>query len=274
MLTKVLRSVRDHGLLTTFRKATARLPFRRFLWQRKLRELHRMFGTMPRSEIFEYIYRRNIWASPESASGSGSTLKATESMRNHLGQIVKEFEVRSIYDAPCGDFNWMRLVMERSPQIVRYVGADIVPEIIRRNERRFGSKRIMFVVRDIVVDRFPSGLPFDLWMCRDCLIHLSFLDILRMLENFCSSEIKYMLTDTFLGAIRNMDIDTGHFRLNDLFAEPFSFPREAVKYRLNDYIEGDPPKEMVLFAREDIAAALPKMRDRLALGGFPMAPVR
>jgi hypothetical protein len=64
-----------------------------------------------------------------------------------------------------------------------------------------------------------------------------------------------------------MDIDTGHYILNDVFSDPFNFP-SRVKYRFLDHLAPDPPKEMVLLSREDVSSALPKMRERDVLGGL------
>ena len=64
-----------------------------------------------RSEIFDNIYEMNYWRNCESLSGDGSTLNYTENLRKQLPNLIKAFSINTIYDAPCGDFNWMRGVV-------------------------------------------------------------------------------------------------------------------------------------------------------------------
>ena len=57
--------------------------------------------------------------------------------------------------------------------------------------------------------------------------HLSFVDIYKSLENFCSSRTKYILTTNFInreGGFDNVDIRSGDYRPIDLFSDPFNFP--------------------------------------------------
>src|SRR6266511_4866403 len=58
-------------------------------------------------EIFTYIYRTNLWGSPESGSGVGSELAATEVLRAEIPRLIRLYEVGSLLDLPCGDFGWL-----------------------------------------------------------------------------------------------------------------------------------------------------------------------
>ena len=53
----------------------------------------------------------------------------------------------------------------------------------------------------------------------------------------------------------NVDIADGEFRLLDLHSEPFALPRETL-FRIADYIFPFPPREMCVWTREQVAAAL------------------
>src|SRR5208282_4814817 len=91
--------------------------------------------------------------------------------------------VQLLFDAPCGDLNWMKQV--RFPTGMRYIGADIVEELIaslRENYKVDDSKS--FTVVDIINDSHPRS---DLWLCRDGLFHFSFADIFSTLDRFVSS---------------------------------------------------------------------------------------
>src|SRR5579859_3324001 len=67
-----------------------------------------------RSAVFTAIYRLNYWnegkPAETSISGPGSNLDATTRARDALLQVIAEFGVRSLLDAPCGDLFWMRHV--------------------------------------------------------------------------------------------------------------------------------------------------------------------
>jgi hypothetical protein len=114
-------------------------------------------------------------------------------------------------------------------------------------------------VTDIVTDTFP---PADLWLCRDCLFHLSINDIRQALGHFIEANIPYLLTTTHKnaqhGGFQNSDIISGDYRLIDLFAPPFNFPTD-VKYRIDDWFEDDPWREMCLWTRQQVMSAAAKM---------------
>jgi len=247
---KIKVSLRRHGLTTTIVKIL-RYPYT-CLQERQHRQ---MLGHATRSEIFSKIYRTNYWRSFESASGSGSTLAYTENLRKQLPVLFDKFAIRSIYDAPCGDFNWMREVIKYHP--IAYHGSDIVAHLIDDLNRKYASANVAFSVADIVTDTFP---PADLWLCRDCLFHLSINDIRQTLGHFIEANIPYLLTTTHKSSMwwQNIDIISGDHRLIDLFAPPFNFPTD-VKYRIDDWIEGYPPQEMCLWTRQQVKSAVAKM---------------
>lgn len=51
-------------------------------------------------ELFSYYYRTNKWGNDESLSGPGSSLAATSNLRKFLPEIIKDYGIRSILDAP------------------------------------------------------------------------------------------------------------------------------------------------------------------------------
>jgi hypothetical protein len=169
--------------------------------------------------IFHALYRRNLLRNMESLSGSGSTLEQTGELRSQLPALLNQLGVRSVVDAPCGDFNWMQHLVA---SIERYTGVDVVPEIIQANQRKHGSSTRQFRVADICQDSIPCA---DLILCRDCLVHLSFADIARAIGNFRRSGSRYLLTTTFTDLQANVDIVTGEWRPLNLVLPPFDFPR-------------------------------------------------
>ena len=204
------------------------------------------------SAVFTEIYAKRLWKGGKSDSGPGSELAYTENLRFYLPVLFERFGIRTIVDAACGDFNWMRFV----PLIreMSYVGIDIVPRIIAQNQRRYADDRRKFAVGNIVTDPLPTA---DMLICRDCPFHLSNRDIILLLQNFVASNSAYLLTSTHVnnGSFVNTDINTGHFRLLDLFSEPFCLPRN-VHYCIDDYVPPFPPRTMCLWDRVQISSAI------------------
>lgn len=205
-------------------------------------------------ERFERIWRANRWHGDESRSGKGSSLAYTANLRARLPELIERFGVGSVFDAPCGDFHWMRTVVEAGS--FRYVGGDIVPEIVA-DLARHANERVAFRVFDLTTDRFPRA---DLWLCRDCWFHLSYADVLASLEGFVASSIPYLLTTSHEadGSFRNRDVRSGGFRRIDLFAPPFGFPRETL-FDVEDWIPPHPPRHMHLWERAQVLPVVQRL---------------
>lgn len=181
---------------------------------------------------FGEIYRRNIWGNPESASGLGSSVSATDAIRQGLVDVCRDYSVSSMLDAPCGDYGWMS---SAKLPIETYIGLDIVPELIEANRSKYRSESVRFETADLTRDPLPK---VDLILCRDCLVHLSFENILRVLRNMVQSGSRYLLTTTFPEHDQNGDIIDGDWRLLNLQKKPFSFP-EPLRLINERCTEGD-----------------------------------
>lgn len=191
-------------------------------------------SRMSSKQIFNEIYRCNAWEDSESLSGGGSNLINTEVIRSELPKLLFDLGARSLFDIPCGDFNWMKHVNIDS---CTYIGADIVEDLIICNNEKFGGDtngRRKFVLIDVTHDPLPT---VDLILCRDCLVHFSFEDIFKALNNVKASNSKYLLTTTYTRRTSNKDILTGEWRPLNLQAAPFSFP-PPIKIINENYNDG------------------------------------
>ncbi len=204
-------------------------------------------------DIFSGYYKDNFWGSEESVSGGGSTLEYTANLRKELPGFLKQYEIRSILDAPCGDYNWFRYV-ER-PANTSYLGADIVPELIQKNKENYEDASTAFEVLDITKDPLPAS---DLWICRDVLFHLANEHVLAVLHNFLNSEIEYLLTTSNVLCTENKDILSGQYRNLNLQIPPFNFP--APLSTIDDWIEGTPVRKMCLWDRKTLSETIPEIR--------------
>jgi hypothetical protein len=171
-----------------------------------------------RAARFQRIFDENSWGNSESISGEGSNLERTKVVRAKLPGLLARHGVRSILDAPCGDFYWMK---EVDLGAIDYIGADIVPEIITRDVEWYGRPGRTFVLCDLVSDRLPKA---DLILCRDCLVHLPYAETRRAIANFQKSGAVWLLTTTFTDRNENRDIELGDWRPINLEQPPYSFP--------------------------------------------------
>ena len=240
------------GILS-FTVAIIKYPFQ----IRKRAEYKNMLNLKTSKDKFSEIYKYNIWSSAESGSGQGSEVAYTAPLRKWLIKNLNLLNIKTFVDAPCGDFNWIKLVV---PEVkINYIGLDIVDDVIERNKSTYGSDRIKLGVADICEDELPDC---DIIMVRDCLFHLSNEDINRFLNNLSKTNYNYLLTTTHIvdQEFKNSNITTGDFRLIDLFREPFGFDTEHVKSRVDDFPEGYSTKrEMILVNKEFVPTHLPKL---------------
>jgi hypothetical protein len=169
-------------------------------------------------EIFSEIYYRNAWGDEESVSGPGSSVQRASAFREELAKLLARIHVTSLLDAGCGDHNWMK---EMNLDSLHYIGADVVPELIARNQQDYSSEIKTFVNLDVTRDELPR---VDVIFCRDCLVHFSYKDIFAALRNFKQSSSTYLLTNTFTRFPENFDIPTGDWRQLNLQRHPFYFP--------------------------------------------------
>ena len=235
--------------------------------RRQAREAQATVATIAQSRLsaadkFSEIYRQKLWVKAglesgesESLSGHGSSLQSTQAIRDELQRLLDERHPKVFFDAPCGDFNWIRTL--RFPEDCIYIGGDIVASVIAGNRQSYargtadlpGSR--VFEVFDLTKDEFPDA---DFWFCKDCLQHLSFHDVRSTLANFASSNVAVALISNHHGIDANVDIETGDFRYLDLTLPPFNLsePQRTLK----DYPVDGEPRLIAMWTREEIARAL------------------
>ena len=207
-------------------------------------------GSTDRAAVFERIYQSNFWGSAESRSGVGSEGEFSRAYAVRLRALIEQHGFKRIFDAPCGDLNWM-VDIARDPAI-DYAGGDISPGLVGELHRHYPDVGISLF--DICVDAFPAA---DLWHCRDCLFHLPFADIHRALRNFVKSGIPFALLTTHRARWlhRNLDVPLGGFRFLDLERAPIGLP-PAESY-IPDYRKGsDFPRYVGLWPRDVISEAI------------------
>ena len=216
----------------------------RFLIKRKF------FKEKNLNKKFSLIYNTNYWDDKESFSGPGSSLENTKNLRKQLPKILKKFKIKKILDAPCGDCNWIKFVVEKTK--INYIGIDIVKKCIINNKSKFKNKNFKFKRLDITKDKLPKA---DLFICRDFMFHLSFKDNQKFLRNIKKLNAKYILLSNHAkgkeNKILNIDIKSGDFRKINLFNSPYNF-KTNYKFIINDSYDGV-KKYLILFEKKEFS---------------------
>ena len=206
---------------------------------------HRHFRGQPIKEVFQTIYRDNHWHDNESISGPGSTVKVTLSVRAAIPRLITKYDIATFLDIPCGDFNWMKEVDLGNS---KYKGMDIVSELIEKNSLTYSNSNRAFDFADITSSDLQK---FDLIFCRDCFVHLSYLDICKAVNNIKKSQSRYLLATTF-ECRSNHDIVTGDWRPINLCAAPFNWPEPLEIIHEDDSGENNGDKAMGLWRIIDL----------------------
>lgn len=172
-----------------------------------------------RENAFNTIMHEGRWGKVN-FSGGGSTFDYTECTREIIEKVIRDYSLESMLDAASGDFVWMPEVLKRLPDDFRYIGCDIVENLITDHKSNYPQYE--FRVLDFVHHDLPQC---DLIFCRDALQHLPVEDIKKALENFSNSGARYLLATTHLRqfGLRNArNIRHGRCRDRNLLLKPFN----------------------------------------------------
>jgi hypothetical protein len=185
------------------------------------------FAGLNLAQRFQRIHDDNLWGAAESSSGLGSEMDATAALRAELPRLLERLGIASLLDAPCGDAGWINAANLSA----RYVGVDIVPDLVERLRVRAVAGGIggNYHLADITRDCLPRC---DAILCRDCLVHLSFANIERAIGNFRRSGAAWLIATTFPEWQVNRDCEDGDWRALNFERAPFGW--EAPLETLNE----------------------------------------
>jgi len=155
----------------------------------------------------------------ETYSGPGSLLENTDLLIENLNLFIKDFDIKSIIDVPCGDFNYMSKV---NLDDIEYLGLDISENAINLCNLKNNNSNINFKVFDATIEKLPYA---DLILIKDLFLHLSFEHINKILDNVKSSGCKYFATSRYAyGNEINRDKTSSlTARSIEITTEPFNF---------------------------------------------------
>lgn len=180
----------------------------------------------------------------ESPNGPGSTMRATGNIRRALPAMLRKHKIRTMLDAPCGDWNWLQ---HTNIGNVKYTGWDVDQGILDTARQRAPEGCVFDLVNLLTVERIPS---FDLIMCRDFTIHLPTQNVVDLLAKFAASGSKFLLTTNYPAGHNDYDFaPEGHDGRPGYYANPWNLeaPPFSLPGRVDRIAEDDGDHEMVLF---------------------------
>lgn len=144
------------------------------------------------SETFTEIYRNNIWGGENGTfySGEGSDANVASVYVHAINRILEEIRPQIVVDIGCGDF---RVASQFVNPGFRYIGLDVVPDLVENHKMRYQSEYIDFQLIDATSEELPDG---DICLIRQVLQHLSNDEISRILNN-CRKFRYLVITEHF-----------------------------------------------------------------------------
>lgn len=168
--------------------------------------------------------------------------------------LFKKYNIKTILDAPCGEFSWMNGVNLTG---IDYLGFDNDENIINENIKKYKkidfktNSYIDFYTKDIIFEYLPAA---DLIICRDFFQQLSIEDILLSLKNFKKSNSKYLMVTNVSSINTNKELIFGFNRAINLMLPPFNLPQPLFKINMGyvNKLGKRVDKEFVLWRLADV----------------------
>ena len=199
-----------HGRCEQFRCACNVIPMQQVSYggaQCEVDNVARLKNLPTNPKYAENIYAKNyvravgklnssIGDHEHLGSGAGSSLATTFGIRTAMPHLVELLQIKTIFDVPCGDFNYFRdILKDLRMASVHYIGADIVQFLVDALNREFYQpNRVEFMRFDLSLQAL---WPVDLVVIRDVLFHFNAQRALDVLRNVNQSGAKYLLTTYF-----------------------------------------------------------------------------
>jgi SAM-dependent methyltransferase len=202
------------------------------------------FARIHRRKTFQVVYRNKQWGTDGKSqffSGVGSRGGPATAYVDAMAPIISIHftdlgDQATIVDLGCGDFSVGARLLERLPRL-RYVGCDVVPEIVEHNKKKYGNDLVQFRTLDMVSQDLPDG---DICLVRQVFQHLSNRDIACVLPKLRNYRFVYVTEgqpfirvgkpnpDKPANANVRFDWRTGYGRGVELDQPPWNLLLEAV----------------------------------------------
>ena len=191
------------------------------------------------TRIFIDYFERGFWANRTGSSGPNSDPALTPILRENLQALLREFSIRSLVDAGCGDANLFQHMDIRG---IEYLGLECVEGLVSHAQSRFQDfSHMRFQHQDVVFEPLPKA---DLILSRD-VVHYLPNDLIQVfLNNVKRSGARYLLIthNTHSSLSANSPTELGIFRPVNLTQRPFCWPKPLLTIQEDVFA-----KELALF---------------------------
>jgi len=162
----------------------------------------------PTKDAMQQVYDLHLWGGKDFDfySGDGShNIKIIEPYLHSVSTFLKSHNNSlTVCDLGCGDFNIGKQLINYTK---KYIGIDIVENLIERNKTLFKAENLEFHCLNIVEDELPKT---DCVILRQVLQHLSNTEIQKIIKKL--SHYKYLILTEHLPVgnfTPNIDIISG-----------------------------------------------------------------
>ena len=162
----------------------------------------------PTKDAMQQVYDLHLWGGKDFDfySGDGShNIKIIEPYLHSVSTFLKSHNNSlTVCDLGCGDFNIGKQLINYTK---KYIGIDIVENLIERNKTLFKTENLEFHCLNIVEDELPKT---DCVILRQVLQHLSNTEIQKIIKKL--SHYKYLILTEHLPVgnfTPNIDIISG-----------------------------------------------------------------
>lgn len=164
--------------------------------------------------VFDDIYSGNGWGF---GSGHGSLPRVTKGYRSYIEMFLRENNIKTVVDLGSGDWQFSRLIDWGD---AHYTGLDIVPSVVDKAQKQYGSKTVNFQVIKPGQTTLPKA---DLLIVKDVLQHMSSDAVHEFIKKVLPRYKYALITNCILPTSDiNADIADGDFRPLDLRLKPFN----------------------------------------------------
>ncbi len=200
-------------------------------------------------EEIENIYASGLWGR---GSGEGSQSGYSRRYVEVLSNILRQYSIKTVLDLGCGD--WSQGFSRHLDWAgIDYTGIDVVRSVVEKNQKDFGTEKIVFRAANILADELPIA---DLIILKDVLQHWSNASVsgfLPKLKAFKYALVTNDLVSTVPGSL-NQDTRDGGFRAIDIMAPPFRVAGTEIMIYSNCTYRPEEPlrwlKKMILVLNE------------------------
>ena len=205
--------------------------------------------------VFKEIYLKNLWEkhglNNGGGSGWGSSPFFTTETRKILFNVINNYKIRSMIDAPCGSMVWIRpLLLNLTRQKnFKYLGVDIVESLITQVKHEFPLRNIDFVQADFTQSFTQNS--YELVLSRDGFQHLPLIKIIDALRVFSEiPNVRYLLVSSYLNNLKNKNIRIGDYFAINLTVHPFNMTKHVAVFKENKAEREIDQKFLILFEME------------------------